>query len=186
MIVEPTELAEVLEVRPRIHADERGWFLETWRMDRYREWGIGPQFVQANASKSTRHVLRGLHYQWPEPQGKLVWVSQGRVLDLAVDLRRDSSTFGHCAARVLDDRDHHQLWVPEGFGHGFVVLSKQAVFNYLCTRAYRGDCDRVIAWDDPDLKLPWPVKQPELSPKDASAPRLSELGEDDLPSCASS
>jgi dTDP-4-dehydrorhamnose 3,5-epimerase len=115
MNVIATELPGVLVVEPRVFGDERGWFLETWRAERYREHGIGPEFVQANCSQSTRGVLRGLHYQWPEPQGKLVWVTAGSVLDVAVDIRPDSDTFGQWTAVELDAESHRQLWIPGGF-----------------------------------------------------------------------
>ncbi|TVQ36039.1 MAG: dTDP-4-dehydrorhamnose 3,5-epimerase [Wenzhouxiangella sp.] len=181
MKVSDTELPGVKLIEPRVFGDERGWFLETWRSERYREHGIGPDFVQANASSSRRGVLRGLHFQWPEPQGKLVWVSSGRVLDVAVDIRPHSPSFGKWTVAELDDRDHAQLWIPEGFAHGFLVLSEQACFNYLCTRPYRAEFDRAIAWNDPDIGVEWPLMDPDLSPKDAAAPRLADYGADQLP-----
>ncbi|AKS42384.1 dTDP-4-dehydrorhamnose 3,5-epimerase [Wenzhouxiangella marina] len=185
MIVEETTLPGVLEIKPRLFGDERGVFLETWRQERYEAYGIGPRFVQANTSRSGRGVLRGLHYQWPEPQGKLVWVSSGRVLDVAVDIRPDSPHFRQWVACELDAEQLNQLWVPEGFAHGFVVLSETATFNYLCTRPYRGEQDRGIAWNDPDLAVDWRVSTPELSGKDAQAPRLVDIDPQDLPTCAS-
>lgn len=181
MKVQPTALPGVLTVEPRVFADERGWFLETWRREHYLEHGIGPDFVQANSSKSCRGVLRGLHYQWPEPQGKLVWVSTGRVFDVAVDIRPDSATYGRWFGCELDAESHRQLWIPEGFAHGFQVLSEQATFHYLCTRPYRADCDAAIAWDDPELAIDWPMPQPDLSPKDRAAPSLNEVASDRLP-----
>lgn len=181
MIVEPTRLPEVCLIRPKVFGDERGWFMESWHAQRYSEQGIGPQFVQANQSHSARGVLRGLHYQWPEPQGKLVWVTQGRVLDVAVDIRQSSPTFAQWVAVELDSDSHTQLWVPEGFAHGFVVLSETATFSYLCTRPYRAEFDRGIAWNDPDLAIDWPSIQPELSAKDQGAMRLSEISADLLP-----
>jgi dTDP-4-dehydrorhamnose 3,5-epimerase len=179
--VSDTSLPGVKLVEPRIFGDGRGWFLETWRREHYVEHGIGPDFVQSNSSSSVRGVLRGLHFQWPEPQGKLVWVSSGRVLDIAVDIRPSSPSFKQWVAIELDARSHRQLWIPEGFAHGFVVLSEQATFNYLCTRPYRAEFDASIAWNDPDIGVDWSIDQPELSPKDAQAPRLSELSEDQLP-----
>jgi dTDP-4-dehydrorhamnose 3,5-epimerase len=181
MKVLATELPGVLQIEPSVFGDERGWFLETWRRERYLEHGIGPDFVQANSSQSVRGVLRGLHYQWPEPQGKLVWVSSGRVLDVAVDIRPDSASFRQWFACELDDQRHNQLWIPEGFAHGFLVLSEQATFHYLCTRPYRAEYDAALAWDDPDIGIRWPIERPELSAKDAAAPRLGELGRDRLP-----
>ncbi len=181
MKVLPTRLPGVLRIEPRVFGDERGWFLETWRQEIYREHGIGPDFVQANTSRSQRGVLRGLHFQWPEPQGKLVWVSEGKVLDVAVDIRRGSPHFGQWVSCELDAERHHQLWVPEGFAHGFLVLSASASFHYLCTRPYRADCDAGIAWDDPDIGVDWGTAAPSLSNKDAAAPKLSELAADRLP-----
>ncbi len=181
MKVSDTTLPGVKLIEPRVFGDERGWFLETWRHERYQEAGIAHAFVQANASSSRRGVLRGLHFQWPEPQGKLVWVSYGRVLDVAVDIRPQSPHFGRWAAAELDDRNHHQLWIPEGFAHGFLVLSEQACFNYLCTRPYRAEFDRSIAWNDPQIAVDWPIDKPDLSTKDAHAPRLAEFTSDQLP-----
>jgi dTDP-4-dehydrorhamnose 3,5-epimerase len=181
MKVLATTLPGVLQIEPGVFGDERGWFLETWRRERYLEHGIGPDFVQANSSQSVRGVLRGLHYQWPEPQGKLVWVSSGRVLDVAVDIRPDSASFARWFACELDAERHNQLWIPEGFAHGFLVLSEQATFHYLCTRPYRAEYDAAIAWDDPDIGIGWPVEQPELSAKDAAAPRLAMLERERLP-----
>lgn len=181
MNVSETTLPGVKLIEPRVFGDERGWFLETWRHERYQDAGISPHFVQANASSSRRSVLRGLHYQWPEPQGKLVWVSHGRVLDVAVDIRPQSAHFGRWTAAELNDRNHHQLWIPEGFAHGFLVLSEQACFNYLCTRPYRPECDRSIAWNDPQIAVDWPIAKPDLSAKDAAAPRLADYPSDQLP-----
>lgn len=182
MKVTDTDLPGVKLVEPRVFGDERGWFLETWREERYREHDIGPVFVQANCSQSSRGVLRGLHYQWPEPQGKLVWVSSGRVFDVAVDIRPDSSCFGRWAAVELDAESHHQLWIPEGFAHGFQVLSDTATFNYLCTCPYRGEFDASIAWNDPEIAVDWPLDPTGLSDKDRAAPRLAEIERDRLPS----
>lgn len=181
MKIETTDLPGVLLITPKVFADERGWFLETWRRERYAEHGIGPDFVQSNASRSSRAVLRGLHYQWPEPQGKLVWVSAGRVLDVAVDIRPDSPDFGRWTSVELDSDRHQQLWIPEGFAHGFQVLSEQATFHYLCTRPYRQDCDSAIAWNDPTIAVDWPLPPRGMSSKDAAAPRLTELSRERLP-----
>jgi dTDP-4-dehydrorhamnose 3,5-epimerase len=182
MKVIENELPGVLLIEPRVFGDERGWFLETWRAERYAEHGIGPAFVQSNCSQSSRGVLRGLHYQWPEPQGKLVWVSAGTVFDVAVDIRPGSDTFGQWTGVELDAEHHRQLWIPEGFAHGFQVLSEQATFNYLCTRPYRGECDAAIAWNDPDIGVDWPLTPAGLSDKDEAAPRLTDIQSDRLPS----
>jgi dTDP-4-dehydrorhamnose 3,5-epimerase len=184
MHIEATALPGVMLITPRVFADERGWFLETWRAEHYQPHGIGPSFVQSNCSSSSCGVVRGLHYQWPEPQGKLIWVSHGRVLDVAVDIRQDSPTFKQSVAIELDDQQHQQLWIPEGFAHGFQVLSERATFNYLCTRPYRADCDAAIAWNDPELGIDWPLAATGLSPKDAAAPVLSAVPSDQLPRCA--
>ncbi len=182
MQVYSTELADVKRVEPRVFADERGWFAESWRAERYHEHGIGPDFVQLNSSQSGRGVVRGLHYQWPEPQGKLVWVSAGRVFDVAVDIRPNSADFGRWTAVELDAKCQTQLWIPEGFAHGFQVLSETATFHYLCTRPYRGEFDAAIAWDDPDIGITWPQQAAGLSEKDRNAPRLAEMDRASLPS----
>ena len=181
MNIRETDLPGVKLIEPRVFGDERGWFLETWRESRYRELGIGPAFVQANCSHSSRGVLRGLHFQWPEPQGKLVWVTEGRVFDVAVDIRPESEHFGRWTGLELDAESHHQLWIPEGFAHGFQVLSETATFNYLCTRSYNPAYDASIAWDDPDIGVNWPLAPSGLSDKDRAAPGLSALTEDQLP-----
>lgn len=181
MKVETTALPGVLLITPTVFADERGWFLETWRAERYAEHGIGPEFVQANTSHSSRGVLRGLHYQWPQPQGKLVWVSAGKVADVAVDIRPDSPSYQQWLRVDLDAEQHQQLWIPEGFAHGFQVLSKSATFHYLCTRSYRAQADAAIAWNDPDIGVAWPLPPTGLSAKDRQAPRLAELSADRLP-----
>ncbi len=178
MKVSETDLPGVKLVEPRVFGDERGWFLETWREERYREHGITAAFVQANSSRSARGVLRGLHFQWPEPQGKLVWVTHGRVFDVAVDIRPDSDHFGRWMGIELDAQSHRQLWIPEGFAHGFQVLSETATFSYLCTRPYRGEFDASIAWDDPTIGVDWPLEPSGLSDKDRTAPRLADLAAD--------
>lgn len=182
MKVSDTDLPGVKLIEPRVFGDERGWFLETWRAERYREHGIGADFVQANCSHSGRGVLRGLHYQWPEPQGKLVWVSSGHVFDVAVDIRPGSASFGRWTAIELDAESHQQLWIPEGFAHGFQVLSETATFNYLCTRPYRGEFDASIAWNDPEIGVEWPLEPAGLSDKDRAAPHLAAIERDHLPS----
>lgn len=181
MKVHGTDLDGVVLIEPRVFGDERGWFLETWREERYAEHGIGPKFVQSNASQSRAGVLRGLHYQWPEPQGKLVWVSAGRVLDVAVDIRHGSPTFGKWTGVELSADNHRQLWIPEGFAHGFQVLSDTATFHYLCTRPYQAEFDAGIAWNDPAIGVDWTIDPPELSEKDTRAPRLADVPRERLP-----
>lgn len=181
MKITATDLPEVLLVEPRVFGDERGWFMETWREETYAEHGIGPRFTQSNTSHSARGVLRGLHYQWPEPQGKLVWVVSGRVLDVAVDIRPDSPRFGDWTAVELSAENHRQLWVPEGFAHGFQVLDEQAVLSYLCTRPYHPEYDAAVAWNDQDIGIDWPETPIGLSEKDAAAPRLRDIPPARLP-----
>ncbi len=175
-------LPEVLLLEPRVFADARGHFLETWQRERYAALGVAAEFVQDNVSVSRGTVLRGLHFQHPQAQGKLVSVLRGRVFDVAVDVRRGSPTFAQWVAAELDDAHGRQLWIPPGFAHGFVTLSDDVVFAYKCTTAYVAAADRVVAWDDPDIGIAWPVPAPSLSPKDAAAPRLASLPPDALPS----
>lgn len=175
MNVTPTRLPEVLLLEPRVFRDTRGFFLETWSRQRYVEAGLPAEFVQDNLSCSRRHVLRGLHFQNPTPQGKLVSVPQGVVWDVAVDLRADSPTFRQWVGVELSAENARQLYVPEGFAHGFVALSETALVAYKCTAAYSPAHERSLRWDDPALGIEWPVAQPLLSPKDAAAPCLREL-----------
>jgi dTDP-4-dehydrorhamnose 3,5-epimerase len=179
--VHATDLPGCLLVEPQVFGDERGWFYESWNQARYAEAGIDARFVQANASRSARGVLRGLHYQWPNPQGKLVGVLEGEVWDVAVDIRRGSPTFGKWTAAVLSAENRRQFWIPEGFAHGFVTLSEHALFTYMCTAPYDREADAGIRWDDASLAIDWPVAEPSLSPKDAKAPFLSEVAEARLP-----
>jgi dTDP-4-dehydrorhamnose 3,5-epimerase len=177
MNVTPTAIPDVLLVRPVVHGDPRGFFLETWHQARYAGAGIPARFVQDNHSRSVRHTLRGLHYQVRLPQGKLVRAAAGAVFDVAVDLRRSSPTFGRWVGHVLSDENHHQLWVPPGFAHGFYVLTPSADLMYKCTEAYAPECDRTLRWDDPAVGIEWPLDGaglPLLSPKDAGAPALGE------------
>lgn len=176
-----TELPGCLVIEPKVFGDDRGFFMESWNRERYAALGIGPDFVQSNLSRSAHGVLRGLHYQWPNPQGKLVSVQEGEVFDVAVDIRRGSPHFGRWTAVVLSAENKRQLWIPEGFAHGFVVLSESAQFSYLCTTPYDAQADAGLRWDDPDLAIDWPVSTPSLSAKDAATPLLRELAPDRLP-----
>ena len=172
-----TPLAGVMLIEPTVHRDPRGYFLETWQRDRYREAGIPDAFVQDNESGSVRHTLRGLHYQITSPQGKLVRVIAGEVFDVAVDIRRNSATFGRWFAAVLSQDNRHQLWIPPGLAHGFLVTSDHAVFAYKCTDFHSATAERAIAWNDPDLAIDWPLPagmEPVVSARDAAAPRLCE------------
>lgn len=168
-------------IDPAVFGDARGAFFENWNAAKFAEAGIDAQFVQANVSTSTYGVLRGLHYQWPNPQGKLVQVLDGEVWDVAVDIRRGSPTFGRSAAVVLSAENRRQFWIPEGFAHGFVVLSERATFSYLCTALYDREADAGLRWNDAQLAIDWPVSAPSLSDKDAKAPFLADVAEDRLP-----
>jgi dTDP-4-dehydrorhamnose 3,5-epimerase len=179
--VTATEIGEVLHVEPKVFGDARGFFLETYSRARYAEHGIGPDFVQDNVSRSAEGILRGLHMQHPHGQGKLVYVLEGKVLDVAVDVRVGSPSFGKWAARVLDAERKNQLWVPPGFAHGFCVIEGPAIFAYKCTEFYRPEHEIAIAWDDPDLAIEWPTKTPSLSAKDAAGLRLRDVPRDRLP-----
>ena len=177
MIVTPTAIPDVLLVRPVVHGDQRGFFVETWHERRYAEAGIPGPFVQDNHSRSARHTLRGLHYQLGRPQGKLVRCALGTIFDVAVDLRRSSATFGRWVGAELSDENQHQLWVPPGFAHGFYVLSERADLMYKCTELYAAELDRALRWDDPALGIRWPLDgggPPLLSAKDSTAVGLSE------------
>ncbi len=184
MKVHRLALGGLVVIEPDVHADARGTFVEAWNRARWSEHGIVFDVVQANVSRSRRGVLRGLHYQWPKPQGKLVSVVDGEVWDVAVDIRRGSPTFGRWEAVVLNADNRRQLWIPEGFAHGFVVLSEQATFSYLCTAPYDRACDAALRWDDPQLAIDWPVITPVLSAKDAAAPLLADVPHARLPEYA--
>lgn len=177
----PTALPGCLVIEPAVFGDSRGFFFETWNAERFAEVGLPSQFVQSNVSSSAKGVLRGLHYQWPRPQGKLVSVLEGEVYDVAVDIRRGSPTFGRWASVILSAENKKQFWIPEGFAHGFAVLSERALFNYLCTDVYVKEADAGIRWNDADIAIDWPVSAPALSAKDESAPFLKDVAEESLP-----
>jgi len=174
MKFESTKLPGVIRIVPEFHRDSRGYFIESWQSEKYAGAGIETRFVQENFSHSVKGTLRGLHYQVERPQGRLVRVVQGEVFDVAVDLRESSPTFGQWTGEILSSDNRHQLWVPPGFGHGFLVLSETAGFEYNCTDFYSPDFDRAIRWDDPDIAVEWPLDgtAPLLSDKDAAAPTL--------------
>ena len=177
-----TKLPGCVVIEPAVFGDERGFFYEGWNAARFAEHALPTQFVQHNVSRSQRGVLRGLHYQWPHnAQGKLVSVLEGEVYDVAVDLRRGSRTFGEHAAAILSAENKRHFWVPEGFAHGFVVLSENATFTYLCTAPYDRASDNSLRWDDPQLAIDWPLAEVSLSPKDAAAPLLADVAADRLP-----
>ena len=181
MKVIQTDLPGCVVVEPQVFGDDRGAFFESFNLDRLAPHGLAPTFVQGNVSTSRQGVLRGLHYQWPNPQGKYVSVVQGEVWDVAVDIRRGSPTFGRWTAVVLTAENRRHFWIAEGFAHGFVALTEQVVFTYLCTAVYDPKADANIRWDDPDLAIDWPVSAPSLSPKDAAAPLLRDIAPDRLP-----
>lgn len=170
MDVITTTIPDVKLLKPTVFGDERGFFMESYNKHTLREVaGIDEAFVQDNHSRSGRHVLRGLHYQTQQAQGKLVRVTAGKVFDVAVDLRRSSETFGQWAGAILSGENHHQFYVPPGFAHGFVVLSETADFLYKTTDYYAPDYEHCIRWDDPDIAIDWPLdSEPSLSAKDAA------------------
>jgi dTDP-4-dehydrorhamnose 3,5-epimerase len=171
-----TEIPGVLVFEPKVFGDERGFFIETFQVPRYAAHGLDRPFLQDNLSRSRRGILRGLHLQNPRNQGKLVSVLRGRVLDVAVDVRVGSPTFGRHVAVELGDDTFRQLWVPRGFAHGFVVLSEVADFFYRCDELYSPADELVVRWNDPALKIDWPIQAPTLSERDATAPLLGEIG----------
>lgn len=173
MNVLPTEIAGVAILEPRVFADQRGFFLETYQLTRYRSI-VGTEFVQDNHSRSSRAVLRGLHYQLQHPQGKLIWVTRGEIFDVAVDLRRKSPTFGKWTSVILSDENHRQVFVPPGLAHGFCVLSELADVTYKCTDYYFPDYERTILWNDPALSIHWPIHDPIVSAKDRRGVTLDE------------
>jgi len=178
VIFHPTPLAGVVRVEPKVFEDPRGFFMETYRADRFKEAGIDLPFVQDNHSRSLKGTLRGLHYQVGRPQGKLLRVVSGEVFDVAVDLRKGSPTFARWHAERLSSDNRLQLYIPPGFAHGFCVLSDMAEIVYKCTDVYAPGGERAIRWDDPELAIDWPVKEPLLSAKDAAAATLAEMRDD--------
>ena len=182
MKITPTNLPDVLLFEPKIHGDSRGWFVESWQRERYREAGVDGDFVQDNQSFSARGILRGLHIQHPHGQGKLVQVIEGEVFDVAVDVRRGSPHFGQWTGVHLTGENKHQLWVPRGFLHGFLVLSDNALFSYKCTDLYHPETQFAVRWDDPDIGITWPIDTtPALSDKDRDAPFLRDIPQSRLP-----
>ena len=181
MDVLTTRLPGVLIIEPRVFGDARGFFLESWHRERYATAGIDADFVQDNLSYSARGVLRGLHVQHPHAQGKLVYVLQGEVFDVAVDIRAGSPTFGQCEVVVLSADNKRQFYIPPGFAHGFCVTSATALFAYKCTEFYAPADEFSIAWNDPDLAIDWPERAPQLSAKDREAPRLRDIPHERLP-----
>lgn len=177
-----TDIPGVLIIEPRVFGDDRGYFLESWQQQRYAQHGLPEAFVQDNQSFSGRGVLRGLHIQHPHAQGKLIQVQLGEVFDVAVDVRVGSPWFGRWAGVLLSGKNKRQLWVPEGFAHGFCVLSDEALFTYKCTDYYHPESELSVRWDDPAIGIDWPLSEPpRLSDKDRNAPVLSAIPQDSLP-----
>jgi dTDP-4-dehydrorhamnose 3,5-epimerase len=177
MEFEPTAIADVVLIRPRVFGDARGHFYESWEERKFAAAGLELHFRQDNQNLSARHVLRGIHYQLRRPQGKLVRVVTGAVFDVAVDLRRSSPTFGRWVGAELTQDNHHMLWVPPGFGHGFVVLSESAHFLYKCTDFYVPEDEHAITWNDAELQIDWRLPagvQPILSARDTAGKRFRD------------
>ncbi len=177
-----TDLPGCLLIEPKVFGDARGFFYESYNVEKYKSAGLDLRFVQTNVSRSAHGVLRGLHYQWPNPQGKLVSVLEGEVYDVAVDIRHGSPTFGRWAAAVLSATNKRHFWIPEGFAHGFAVISDHATFSYQCTALYDAAAEASVRWNDADIAIDWPLSAPQLSDKDAQAPFLREVARERLPS----
>lgn len=181
MKVIATDLPGCVVIEPVVHGDARGYFYESFHAQKYKKAGLDLRFVQSNVSRSAHGVLRGLHYQFPNPQGKLVNVLAGEVYDVAVDIRVGSPTFGRWAAAVLSADNKRHFWIPEGFAHGFAVLSDDATFCYQCTALYDHAADAGIRWNDGQIAIDWPLGAPLLSEKDQRAPFLRDIPAGNLP-----
>lgn len=181
MQIHKTDLPGVLIIEPKVFGDERGFFMETWNQERYASSVAADNFVQDNVSFSRKGVLRGLHFQKINPQGKLVYVLQGEVFDVAVDVRVGSPTFGKWASVVLSADNKRQFFIPAGFAHGFCVTSDTALFAYKCTDKYNPQSEGSVLWNDPDLNIPWPTDAPELSAKDSQGIKLADFPQALLP-----
>lgn len=180
MIIKETRIPAVKLIEPEVFEDDRGYFFESFRKSEFEEAGINANFVQDNVSKSYKDTIRGLHYQISKPQAKLIQCLQGTILDVAVDLRQDSPSFGNYVAFKLSDASKKVLYVPEGFAHGFSVLSDHAIVSYKCTDYYNPDGERGVRWDDPLIRIHWDVSRPILSEKDRKLPLFSSLKPEDL------
>ncbi|MEO7067009.1 MAG: dTDP-4-dehydrorhamnose 3,5-epimerase [Rhodanobacter sp.] len=181
MKVMGTALSGVLILEPQVFGDARGFFYESYNQASFHDAGIDATFIQSNVSRSTQGVLRGLHYQWPNPQGKLVSVLEGEVYDVAVDVRHGSPTFGQSQGAMLTAENHRHFWIPEGFAHGFCVVSEFATFIYQCTALYDPRAESGIRWNDAALGIDWPISTPLLSDKDAKTPLLKDVAPERLP-----
>lgn len=181
MRISETKIPGVLIIEPDVFPDKRGTFWETWQLKRYQKAGIPAEFLQDNVSVSKKGTIRGLHYQHPHGQGKLVQVLSGTVFDVAVDIRLGSPTFGKSHSETLSDSNHKQLYIPPGFAHGFCVLSDTAIFSYKCTEYYDASAEGGVIWNDPDLDIDWPIEKPDLSHKDEAFSRLKDIPKNLLP-----
>jgi dTDP-4-dehydrorhamnose 3,5-epimerase len=181
MKVTKSILQGAMVFEPKVFGDDRGFFMETWNYNRYKEAGLDVKFVQSNLSKSSKGVLRGLHFQEPNPQGKLVQILTGEVFDVAVDIRKGSPTFGQWHAEILTGDNHKQFYIPEGFAHGFCVLSDIAIFSYMCTNFYDATTENSLLWNDPQIAIDWPIDNPLLSDKDKNGLELKAFNPNKLP-----
>lgn len=181
MKVHDTKLQGVLIIEPRVFSDNRGVFFESWNQNRYRDLGLPSNFVQDNISISQKGVLRGLHFQQPKGQGKLVQVLEGEIFDVAVDLRVGSPTFKQWIGVNLSAKNHHQLWIPEGFAHGFCVMGDRAMVSYKTSEFYYPENEVTVLWNDPELRIDWPISSATLSSKDLKGLALSEIPQNKLP-----
>ena len=181
MRFESTAISGVMKIYPKIHKDNRGYFFESFKENEFVDNNLEVSFVQDNQAKSSKGVLRGLHYQLNYPQGKLAWVTLGKVFDVAVDIRRGSPTFGQTITTLLDDKSHMRFYVPPGFAHGYYVLSEKAIFNYKCTDFYHPEDEYGIKWNDPSINIEWGEGDKVISNKDARHSNLNEINEDFLP-----
>jgi len=176
-----TKLPGVLIFEPQVFSDDRGFFLETFSQRRYQNAGLELTFVQDNVSFSRKGTLRGLHFQHPHSQGKLVQVVSGSVFDVAVDIRQSSPTFGEWTSTTLSQENHKQMYIPPGFAHGFCVTTDTAIFSYKCTDYYNASAEAGIIYNDPDININWPIENPVLSPKDMAYSKLKDIPADKLP-----
>ena len=181
MKFESTTISGVIKIYPEVHKDNRGYFFESFKQNEFEDNNLKINFVQDNQAKSSKGVLRGLHYQLNYPQGKLAWVTLGKVFDVAVDIRRGSPTFGQTITTLLDDKSHMRFYVPPGFAHGYYVLSEKAIFNYKCTDFYHPEDEYGIKWNDPSINIEWGEGDKVISNKDARHSNLNEINEDFLP-----
>ena len=181
MIISKTSIPELLIIQPDIHEDNRGYFIESYKHSEFESNGLRTDFLQQNQSESSKGILRGLHYQLNYGQGKLVWVSQGKVMDIALDIRKESPTFGRYESIILDDESHKRFYIPEGFAHGFYVLSEKAIFQYMCTENYHPEDEYGILWNDPDICIKWPDGDKLVSDSDKQLPSLKEINPKNLP-----